>query len=74
MGIREKIRDFLLVFSPKKKYPVHAICSACGEDAYLPFSCSYCGHYFCGKHHLPFNHDCKNIDAWRNQPASSGKK
>ncbi len=75
MGIREKIRNLLTVFFPGKKYPVYATCLTCGEKTYLPFTCPYCGNYFCGKHHLPFNHNCKNIAEWKNQPSSSsGKK
>jgi predicted nucleic acid binding AN1-type Zn finger protein len=75
MGIREKIRHIVAGLYPKKKYPVYADCSCCGEKTYLPFTCPYCGEYFCGRHHLPFNHECKNIREWKKQgPPFSGKK
>jgi predicted nucleic acid binding AN1-type Zn finger protein len=75
MGFWETIRTFIRGVFPKKKYLVYANCATCGENTYLPFTCPYCGDYFCGKHHLPFNHNCKNISEWKNQSApSSGKK
>lgn len=75
MGIRGKIKGFFKGLSPKKNYPVYANCSTCGKNTYLPFTCPYCGGCYCGTHHLPFNHDCKNIGAWKNQSSpSSGKK
>ncbi len=33
-------------------------CHYCGEDAYLPFRCAYCGQQFCVKHRLPEGHEC----------------
>jgi len=29
----------------------------------MPFTCTYCGQYFCGEHRLPENHDCPEY--WR---------
>lgn len=34
-------------------------CQRCGEEAFLPFKCPYCGGYFCPEHRLPENHDCQ---------------
>ena len=55
-------------------------CSCCKEiiDG-LPFKCKYCGKYFCSKHRLPENHNCKpfkeheshNQERWQNVVESS---
>jgi predicted nucleic acid binding AN1-type Zn finger protein len=39
---------------------------------YLPFHCDYCDQYFCGKHRLPFEHNCKNISEWKKTSGSGG--
>jgi predicted nucleic acid binding AN1-type Zn finger protein len=46
----------------------------CGERAYLPFHCEYCNQYYCDKHRLPFDHDCKNIDQWKKRPVSPARQ
>jgi len=75
MSIRQRVRTFISSLRGKKPYPVHENCASCGEMTYLPFSCPYCRKYFCGKHHLPFNHDCANIQEWKDAaPASFRKK
>ncbi|MDH5482732.1 MAG: hypothetical protein OEY22_07635 [Candidatus Bathyarchaeota archaeon] len=33
-------------------------CQKCGQEAFLPFKCPYCGGYFCSEHRLPENHEC----------------
>jgi len=68
MGIRERFLKFLENLSGKKKYPVHEDCSFCGARTYLPFRCPHCLKYFCGNHHLPFNHDCAKIQEWKQRP------
>jgi len=40
-----------------------AKCQHCGEEAVLPFKCSYCHGYFCSEHRLPENHACPEY--WR---------
>jgi len=37
-------------------------CQKCGQDAFLPFQCPYCGGHFCSLHRLPENHDCARMD------------
>ncbi|MHA1369869.1 MAG: AN1-type zinc finger domain-containing protein [Promethearchaeota archaeon] len=37
-------------------------CDYCHKDIYLGFTCRRCGGYFCSKHRLPENHECKFID------------
>lgn len=67
MGIISRIRDCFFGLFRKKEYPLYETCSVCGERVYLPFFCEYCRHYFCDKHRLPFDHDCRNIDQWKNR-------
>lgn len=68
MGLRDTISHLFSRLFKKKEYPVHETCATCGERVYLPFHCEYCGKYYCDKHRLPFNHDCKNIDQWKRKP------
>lgn len=70
MGFIKKITGFFTKPFRKKEYPVHAHCSVCGERVYLPFFCDHCHKYFCGKHRLPFDHDCENIEDWKKRPDS----
>lgn len=63
---------FSRLFGRKDAIPVHANCAICGERVYLPYHCHYCNQFYCGEHRLPFNHDCKNIDAWKNRCSSAG--
>jgi len=65
MRIRQWVAECFSSLSGKKTYPVHENCFSCGERTYLPFTCPYCRGYFCGKHHLPFNHNCKKIQLWK---------
>ncbi len=41
-------------------------CEKCGVEDPFPFTCSYCGHVFCGDHRLPENHECSKI--WLAKP------
>ena len=36
-------------------------CDYCGENAALPYKCSYCGGTFCSEHRLPENHNCAEL-------------
>jgi len=72
MGFVSTITGFFSRFSKKKEYPVYAECSVCRERTYLPFRCDYCHKYFCGKHRLPFDHDCENIEEWKKRPDTPG--
>lgn len=37
-------------------------CSYCGEDVEgLPYKCKYCGGVFCVWHHLPEEHECREV-------------
>jgi len=36
-------------------------CQKCGQEAFLPFRCQYCGGYFCSEHRLPESHNCPQI-------------
>jgi predicted nucleic acid binding AN1-type Zn finger protein len=65
MGLRDTLRCFFSRLLGKKEYPVHGTCAVCGERVYLPFHCEYCGKYYCDKHRLPFDHDCRNIGTWK---------
>ena len=40
-------------------------CQKCGQDAFLPFQCPYCGGHFCSLHRLPENHDCARMESAR---------
>ena len=40
-------------------------CHHCGEQVYLPYNCSYCGHTFCDKHRLPEKHNCTGLNTSR---------
>jgi len=73
MTLLETIRKFFSArFSRKKRDPVYANCAMCGERVYLPYHCHYCDQYYCGEHRLPFAHDCRNIDVWKNRPSPGG--
>lgn len=71
MGIIGRIRTFLSGLFSKKEYPLYEICAFCGDRSYLPFHCEFCNRYFCDKHRLPFDHDCKNIEEWKRRPAGN---
>jgi predicted nucleic acid binding AN1-type Zn finger protein len=73
MGIIDTIRSLFSGFFKKKEYPVYASCAVCNERVYLPFHCEYCDLYFCDRHRLPFNHDCKNIEDWKKRPAPASR-
>ncbi len=69
----KKFADLFSKLLGKGQYPLYETCSFCGVRDYLPFHCEYCGQYFCERHRLPFDHDCKNIDAWMKQPVRPRK-
>lgn len=71
MGIISRIRALYSGLFPKKEYPVYETCAFCKERSYLPFHCEFCNQYFCDRHRLPFDHDCKNLDAWKKRPAGN---
>ena len=71
MGLRETISRFFQRFSLKKEYPLYHSCAICGERTYLPFLCEYCGNYYCDRHRLPFDHECRNIEAWKKSPKAN---
>jgi uncharacterized protein YkwD len=33
-------------------------CEKCGNEVFLPFTCSYCGKNYCDEHRLPESHEC----------------
>ena len=68
MGLGDRITRFFSGLFRKKQYPLHETCAVCGERVYLPFFCEYCHQYYCDRHRLPFDHDCKNIDQWKKRP------
>ena len=68
MGLGDRIARFFSGLTKKKEYPLHEICAVCGEQVYLPFFCEYCHKYYCDRHRLPFDHNCKNIDQWKKRP------
>ncbi|MFY9800719.1 MAG: AN1-type zinc finger domain-containing protein [Methanoregula sp.] len=73
MTIFDRIGQFFSnLFGKKEEVPLYANCSVCGKRVYLPFLCHYCHNYYCGEHRLPFSHDCKNIDDWKNRKSKSG--
>ena len=73
MGILDTIRSFFSGFFKKNTYPLYESCAVCGERTYLPFHCDYCNRYYCDRHRLPFDHDWKNIEAWKNKRSSQKK-
>lgn len=74
MGIISRIRTLVSGLLGKKEYPLYETCAFCGERAYLPFHCEFCHQYYCDRHRLPFDHDCKNIDEWKRRPAADSRK
>ena len=70
--ITSKIVNFFSNLHKTKKSPPYGNCFVCNERVYLPFRCDYCNRLFCGYHHLPFNHNCKNIDEYNKKPLSTG--
>ncbi len=42
-------------------------CQQCGIDAYLGFTCSQCGNYYCAKDRLPEKHHCSHLDSKRDE-------
>jgi len=45
------------------------VCEYCGRPIEgMPFVCNYCGGTFCAEHHMPPNHNCPNLWAWRAKP------
>lgn len=74
MGVRDAISRLFGRFFRKNAYPVYSTCALCGKRVYLPFRCDYCGQYYCDRHRMPFDHACKNIDAWKHSRAGPGKR
>jgi len=73
MSLLKKIKKVLSsIIAKEEKSPVHADCAFCGRHVYLPYHCQYCNQYYCSEHRLPFNHDCRNIGAWKNRKPLSG--
>ncbi|MDD4137955.1 MAG: AN1-type zinc finger protein [Methanoregula sp.] len=65
MNLGDRITHFFSGIFGKKKYPLYETCAVCGERVYLPFYCEYCRQYYCNRHRLPFDHDCRNIEEWK---------
>ena len=42
-------------------------CQICGIEVTMPYTCPYCGGYFCSQHRLPENHTCPQINRARTQ-------
>lgn len=40
------------------------LCTYCGKQTYLPFTCRFCGADFCDAHRLKENHSCPKIFYW----------
>jgi Zn-dependent protease len=47
-------------------------CQKCGQEAFIPFQCPYCGDQFCSAHRLPENHDCPRMDLARARRSEGG--
>lgn len=41
------------------------ICSYCGEQEVMPFTCKFCGERFCAEHRLPENHGCVGLQKFK---------
>lgn len=48
-----------------EKNSLYAKCAYCDRVVYLPYKCNYCGQYFCDEHRLPFNHNCPEIESYK---------
>lgn len=73
MSLLKKIKKFFSSrLLQKKEDPLYADCAQCGKKVYLPYRCHYCNQYYCGEHRLPFSHDCRNINEWKNRGSVSG--
>jgi len=53
-----------------------AQCDFCGKEikTLSTFTCSYCGKTFCPEHRLPFNHNCADIETWKQTPPPGQKR
>ncbi len=47
-------------------------CHKCGQEAFIPFQCPYCGDQFCSAHRLPENHNCPRMDLARARRSDEG--
>ena len=43
-------------------------CDFCGENAFMPYRCRYCGGRFCPDHRLPENHNCEGLRKMKENP------
>ncbi len=41
------------------------ICSYCGDQEVMPFTCKFCGERFCADHRLPENHECIGLQKFK---------
>lgn len=48
-------------------------CDKCGKEITFPYTCSYCGGSFCGKHRLPENHGCQGLDEISDESKEEGR-
>jgi predicted nucleic acid binding AN1-type Zn finger protein len=61
----DRIARFFSRLFGKKEYPLYETCAVCGERVYLPFRCEYCHRFYCDRHRLPFDHNCRHIGEWK---------
>lgn len=52
---------------PKRKISDKCEMDGCPNIGYY-YPCSYCGKYFCENHRLPPQHNCVNIQQWKEKP------
>ncbi len=48
-----------------------SICAYCGGEESMPFTCKFCGLFYCANHHLPENHECIGLEKFKE---ARGKK
>ncbi|EJW02621.1 hypothetical protein EDEG_02979 [Edhazardia aedis USNM 41457] len=45
------------------------ICSfrSCNIKVKIKIECKFCKKMYCGKHRIPEEHECKNMDCWKKE-------
>lgn len=51
-----------------------ALCTLCGKQEVMPFTCKFCGHKFCADHRLPENHDCMGLQKFKEERSREPEK
>lgn len=51
-----------------------ALCTLCGKQEVMPFTCKFCGNKYCADHRLPENHECLGLERFKEERSKEPEK